>query len=81
MIKLVLKSKPKKKASKNLYQLVVITDYWSAFDSLHRTKLRYGGRFPVRFNLTYFVRFTLYETFLYCNNHHLHRIFEVSFRN
>ena len=51
--------------------LVVITDYWSVFDSLHRTKLRYGGRFPVRFNLTYFVRFTLYATFLYCNNHHL----------
>ena len=61
--------------------LVVITDYWSAFDSLHSTQLRYGGPFPVRLNLTYFVRFTLYAAFPYCNYHHLYRIFEVSFPN
>ena len=47
--------------------LVVITDYWSAFDSLHSTKLRYGGPFPVLFNMTYFVRFALYAAFPYCN--------------
>ena len=57
--------------------LVVITDYWSAFDSLHSIKRRYGGPFPVRFNLTYFVRFTLYAAFPFYNYHHLHRLFKL----
>ena len=60
--------------------LELITDYWSASDSLHSTKPRYGGPFPVRLKFTYFVRFTLYAAFPYGNNH-LHRIFEVSFPN
>ena len=54
-----------------IIKLVVITDYWKAFDSLHSTKPRYGGPFPVCFNMPYFVRFTLYAAFSYSSSQNI----------